>query len=70
MKRSFRMGGAKKLAARLLLVAVTYLAGVGISVAFDRSDPWISGLSTLGPLLGGVLTGALIRRSEAKRSDC
>ncbi|MFF1608765.1 hypothetical protein ACFVYA_13370 [Amycolatopsis sp. NPDC058278] len=50
---------------RLFVVAaLTYLAGVGISFLLDRTDPWISGLSTLGPMLGGAAGGFLVRRSR------
>jgi hypothetical protein len=53
------------LVTRLFVVAaLTYLAGVGISFLLDRTDPWISGLSTLGPMLGGAAGGFLVRRSR------
>jgi peptidoglycan/LPS O-acetylase OafA/YrhL len=60
--------GWRRLVAKLLvLMALGYLAGVGISYAFDRTDPWISGLSATGPVLGGAVGSALVRRSRGNR---
>ncbi|MGW3967287.1 hypothetical protein ACWED2_46250 [Amycolatopsis sp. NPDC005003] len=53
----------KALVGRLIVVSVlAYLAGVGIAAAFGRPEPWISGIVALGPVLGGVVGGALARR--------
>ncbi|WP_143268917.1 hypothetical protein [Amycolatopsis vastitatis] len=55
----------KEWVVRLLAVMVlAYLAGVGISYAFGRPDPWIAGLIAVGPALGGVAGPALVRRAR------
>ncbi|HET6703825.1 hypothetical protein [Amycolatopsis sp.] len=51
----------------LLLSVLGYLAGVGIAAAFGRTDPWISGLSGLGPVLGVLAVRAWSRRSGRDR---
>lgn len=43
--------------------ALAYLAGVGISFASDRPDPWIAGLLAPGIALGGAAGAALVRRA-------
>ncbi|MEU0537861.1 hypothetical protein [Amycolatopsis tolypomycina] len=51
----------------LLVAALAYLAGVGLAAAFGRTDPWISGLSGLGPVLGVLAVQAWFRRSGRDR---
>jgi uncharacterized membrane protein YfcA len=55
----------KERVVRLLLVAaLTYLGGVGISYAFGRPDPWVAGLVAPGIALGSAAGPALVRRSR------
>ncbi len=57
-------GRRARLLGLLLLAALGYLAGVGVSAALGVEDPWTRGIIGIGPPLGGALAEWIRRRSR------
>ncbi|WP_410670982.1 hypothetical protein [Amycolatopsis sp. cmx-4-68] len=48
----------------MVLVAIGYLVGVGVTAAFGSDDPWASGIFGVCPVLVGYFADTLKRRSR------
>lgn len=59
-----RRGWTARFLGLLALVALGYLAGVGVAAAFGADDPWTRGIIGAGPVLGGAVADSLRRRGS------